>query len=143
MYVFLTILILIAAILMILIVLVQKSKGGGLAAGFSSSNQIMGVRKTTDFLEKTTWILAATIIILSIFTAKYTASHSQGPQPQVEVQQPAPLSPGVAPDVTPTMPIQYNKRLHQFLSRHRCIDYRRYSRIIGIGKNAKYIFSHL
>jgi preprotein translocase subunit SecG len=105
MYVFLTILILIAAILMILIVLVQKSKGGGLATGFSSSNQIMGVRKTTDFLEKTTWILAATIIILSIFTAKYTASHSQGPQPQVEVQQPAPLSPGVAPDVTPTMPM--------------------------------------
>lgn len=84
---------------------IQKSKGGGLAAGFSSSNQIMGVRKTTDFLEKTTWILAATIIILSIFTAKYTASHSQGPQPQVEVQQPAPLSPGVAPDVTPTMPM--------------------------------------
>ena len=59
MYVFLTILILIAAILMILIVLVQKSKGGGLAAGFSSSNQIMGVRKTTDFLEKTTELACA------------------------------------------------------------------------------------
>lgn len=113
MYIFLTILILIAAILLILIVLVQKSKGGGLAAGFSSSNQIMGVRKTTDFLEKTTWTLAAVIIVLSIFTAKYTASHSQGPQSQVEVQQPAPLSPSAAPDVTPTMPMPSQTLLNQ------------------------------
>ena len=49
---FITILIVLAAVLMILIVLVQNSKGGGLASGFASSNQIMGVRKTTDFLEK-------------------------------------------------------------------------------------------
>ena len=55
MYVFISILILIASILLILIVLIQNSKGGGLASGFSSSNQIMGVRKTTDFLEKATW----------------------------------------------------------------------------------------
>ena len=46
MYVFISILILIASILLILIVLIQNSKGGGLASGFSSSNQIMGVRKT-------------------------------------------------------------------------------------------------
>ncbi len=52
MYVFLSILIFIASVFLILIVLVQNSKGGGLASGFSSSNQIMGVRKTTDFLEK-------------------------------------------------------------------------------------------
>ena len=42
MYVFISILILIASILLILIVLIQNSKGGGLASGFSSSNQIMG-----------------------------------------------------------------------------------------------------
>lgn len=66
MYVFISILILIAAILLILIVLIQNSKGGGLASGFSSSNQIMGVRKTTDFLEKATWTLAGTVVILSI-----------------------------------------------------------------------------
>ena len=107
MYIFVTILILIAAILMILIVLVQNSKGGGLAAGFSSSNQIMGVRKTTDFLEKATWFLAGAIIILSILTAKLTTSHATTPQSQVEVQQPAPLNPTTAPDVTPnTLPVQ-------------------------------------
>ena len=106
MYIFITILILIAAILMILIVLVQNSKGGGLAAGFSSSNQIMGVRKTTDFLEKATWTLAATIIVLSILTAKFTTSRTNVPQSQVEVQQPAPHAPTTAPDVTPTLPVQ-------------------------------------
>ena len=66
MYVFISILILIASILLILIVLVQNSKGGGLASGFSSSNQIMGVRKTTDFLEKATWGLAGALLFLSV-----------------------------------------------------------------------------
>ena len=50
MYIALIILFVLASILMCLIVLIQNSKGGGLASGFSSSNQIMGVRKTTDFL---------------------------------------------------------------------------------------------
>lgn len=69
MYLLLIILIVIAAVLMCFIVLIQNSKGGGLASSFSSSNQIMGVRKTTDFLEKTTWGLAATIVVLCIATA--------------------------------------------------------------------------
>ena len=68
MYVFLIILIVIFSLLLTLIVLVQNSKGGGLAAGFQSSNQIVGVRKTTDFLEKATWGLAAAIVVLSIIT---------------------------------------------------------------------------
>jgi preprotein translocase subunit SecG len=66
MYILFTILIVIASILLILLVLVQNSKGGGLSAGFSSSNQIMGVRKTTDFLEKATWALVSFVILLSI-----------------------------------------------------------------------------
>ena len=105
MYIFITILILIAAICLILIVLVQNSKGGGLAAGFSSSNQVMGVRKTTDFLEKATWGLAITIIVLSILTAKFTVKRGTMPESQIEVQMPAPISPTTAPDVAPNMPI--------------------------------------
>jgi preprotein translocase subunit SecG len=66
MYTLFIILIVIASILLTLIVLVQNSKGGGLAAGFSSSNQIMGVRKTTDFLEKATWGLVIFIVVLSV-----------------------------------------------------------------------------
>ncbi len=66
------VLIVIASILMTLIVLIQESKGGGLASGFSSSNQIMGVRKTTDVVEKTTWGLAIALVLLSVACA-YTA----------------------------------------------------------------------
>jgi len=80
MYLFLIILIVISAILLCFIVLIQNSKGGGLSSGFSSSNQIMGVRKTTDFLEKTTWGLAAAIVVLSIVTSYIvpTATNTEG-----------------------------------------------------------------
>ncbi len=71
MYSFLIVLILITSVLLILLVLVQNSKGGGLAAGFSSSNQIMGVRKTTDFLEKATWTLAIALVVFSIATVAF------------------------------------------------------------------------
>jgi len=66
MYGFISFLIMLASILLIFIVMIQNSKGGGLAAGFSSSNQIMGVRKTTDFLEKATWGLAGFVIVACI-----------------------------------------------------------------------------
>lgn len=68
-YTLFVILIVIAAILMIGIVLIQESKGGGLASNFSSSNQIMGVRKTTDFIEKATWGLAIAMVVFSVVCA--------------------------------------------------------------------------
>ena len=68
-YTLLVILIVIAAILMVGIVLIQESKGGGLASSFASYNQIGGVRKTTDFIEKTTWALAAFMVVVSIACA--------------------------------------------------------------------------
>lgn len=71
MFIFLTILILIAAILLAIIVVIQNSKGGGLASGFSTGNSMMGVRKTTDFLEKTTWWLTGTIIVLTIASTAF------------------------------------------------------------------------
>ena len=69
MYTLFVILIVIVALLMIGIVLIQESKGGGLASQFSGYNQIGGVRKTTDFIEKTTWGLAAAMVVLSVFCA--------------------------------------------------------------------------
>lgn len=71
MYGLITVLIFIVCILLVLIVLVQNSKGGGLASNFQSSNQVMGVRKTTDFLEKGTWVLAAALLVLSIMGAAF------------------------------------------------------------------------
>ena len=68
-YILFVVLIVIASLLMIGIVLIQESKGGGLASNFSSSNAIMGVRKTTDFVEKATWGLAAAMVVFSIICA--------------------------------------------------------------------------
>lgn len=62
---FVYILIMIVSILIILIVLIQNSKGGGLASGIAG-NQIMGVRKTADFLEKATWTLAITLLLFCV-----------------------------------------------------------------------------
>jgi len=67
-YIFISVLIFIACILLILVVLVQDSKGGGLASNFSASNQVMGVRKTADFLEKSTWTLAIALVALSLMS---------------------------------------------------------------------------
>ena len=86
MYVFISILILIASILLILIVLIQNSKGGGLASGFSSSNQIMGVRKPTDFLEKATWTLAGVVIVLSIVITAFIPRSENTNQSEIKQQ---------------------------------------------------------
>ena len=69
MYIVLAILISIASLLLIGVILIQKSKGGGLAANVNNYNQFMGVRKTTDFVEKATWALAGVICALSIISA--------------------------------------------------------------------------
>ena len=70
--------IIIVCVLLILIVLVQNSKGGGLASSFSSSNQVMGVRKTGDFLEKATWTLATALLVLSLLSAMYDKNPADG-----------------------------------------------------------------
>lgn len=65
----LIILIIIASLLLGFIVLIQNSKGGGLASNFAGQNQVLGVRKTTDFLEKATWTIAGIIMLLCLLTA--------------------------------------------------------------------------
>ena len=67
-YIVISVLIFIVCVVLVLVVLVQNSKGGGLASNFSSSNQFMGVRKTADFLEKTTWVLAIALLLLSMMS---------------------------------------------------------------------------
>lgn len=89
MYNLFVILIVLAALLMIGIVLIQESKGGGLSSNFASSNQIMGVRKTTDFIEKATWGLAAAMVVLSVFCAYVapTASTSESVLENIATEQ--------------------------------------------------------
>ncbi len=77
-YTLFVILIVIASLLMIGIVLIQESKGGGLASNFSSSNAIMGVRKTTAFIEKVTWGLAIAMVLFSVVCAYIAPTSTQG-----------------------------------------------------------------
>lgn len=65
---FIIILILIVAVLLVLVVLAQKSKGGGLSSQFggSGASNVIGVKKTSDLLERLTWGLAITILVLSV-----------------------------------------------------------------------------
>ncbi|MCR5036178.1 MAG: preprotein translocase subunit SecG [Bacteroidales bacterium] len=102
MYVTISVLILIVSFLMMLVVLVQNSKGGGLASNFSSHNQILGVRQTTDFLEKTTWTLAVLLVVFclaSSVTIPKNGVQDVGQENKIEVPQaPANLP---APDAEP------------------------------------------
>ena len=62
-------LIIFVCILLVLVVMVQNPKGGGLSSTFGGGgNQIMGAKKTTDFLEKATWTLAIVLISLSLIS---------------------------------------------------------------------------
>lgn len=63
---FLSIVIILASIFLIFVVFVQNPKGGGLSSEFGSSQQLGGVKKTNDFIEKATWTLAGTIMVVSI-----------------------------------------------------------------------------
>lgn len=71
MFTLIAILIGLVSVIMILVVLMQNSKGGGLVSNFSSANQVLGVRKTTDFLEKTTWTLAGALLVLCIMASAF------------------------------------------------------------------------
>ena len=98
MYIFITILIVFAAVLLTLLVLVQNSKGGGLAAGFASGNQVMGAPRTADFLEKATWTLIAVIVAFSIAAVGFNAGSkaSSDEQSAIQVEEVAPAAESAA-----------------------------------------------
>lgn len=64
----LTIVIILVSVLLGAIVLIQNPKGGGLGAGFGNVNQIGGVKRTADFLEKATWGLAILLVLLCLWS---------------------------------------------------------------------------
>lgn len=108
MYTFIVILILLVCIALALAVLVQNSKGGGLAANFSAPNQVLGVRKTTETIEKITWGLAIALVVLSLAATMSIPRHNSDTSLNTEVDvnaaksvTPAPVAAPVATDVAP------------------------------------------
>jgi len=104
-YTLFSVLIIIVSILLVLVVLVQNSKGGGLAANFSASNQVLGVRKTTDFLERATWVLAASLIVLSLLATASIPRRSGERQSRIKDQIDRAIDPSQVPNL-PTAPFQ-------------------------------------
>jgi len=100
--VILTVIIVIISIMITFVVLVQKSKGGGLTAGFQSSNQIMGTPQTTNFLEKATWTLMGVIAVLCIACTLILKHSDAGATTAIEaIEQAAPALPENVADEAP------------------------------------------
>lgn len=99
-----SVIIVIFSLLITFVVLIQKSKGGGLTAGFQSSNQIMGTPQTTNFLEKGTWYLMGIIAVLCIASTLALKHSSVSSSTVIEAQEQTAnptLPEGVAEDAAP------------------------------------------
>lgn len=108
-----SILVLIVCVLLVLIVLVQNSKGGGLASNFQSSNQFMGVRKTTDFLEKSTWTLAVALMVFSIVGSLTIPRGETTQHSMIENQIDNVVDPNAIPTFPTTVPDAGNQNAGQ------------------------------
>jgi preprotein translocase subunit SecG len=110
MYLALTILIIITCVLLVLVVLVQNPKGGGISSGIIGANQVMGVKKTSDFIEKLTWGLALTLVFLCLVASLALPSKEEraiGTSMQEQIDNSATTAPVQSPPATqPATPAQ-------------------------------------
>ena len=107
MYTAIIILILICAVFLVLVILAQNPKGGGLSAlgGGGNSSQMMGVKRTTDLLEKLTWGFAIAVLGLSLTSGFFIDKNNiseEGPTTEnieraKEIQTQAPQQQQAAP----------------------------------------------
>ena len=99
------ILIILASAILGLIVLVQNPKGGGLASNIGGfSNQFMGVKQTTDVLEKGTWIFAGLIALLCLFSAVFIPKEHTG---GVNMLEKVNTRPSTTPNVPAAPPVNF------------------------------------
>ena len=98
MYGLFSILILITCALLLLVILVQNPKGGGLSSTFGDGNQFMGVKKTSDFLENTTWALAMTLVVLSLLST-FAIPKDRDSEEQDSVEEARPVENDMEDDV--------------------------------------------
>lgn len=95
------ILVIIASVVLGMIVLIQNPKGGGLSSSFGGfGNQIMGVKQTTDVLEKGTWLFAAIVAVLCIISPAFIPKDSGGSSKNEELLKGVSTQRPVAPKAT-------------------------------------------
>lgn len=97
-----TILIIAASILLIAVIFVQNPKGGGISSEFGSAQQMGGVQKTNEFIDKTTWILSILIavmcIVMTIRTKSFAPAQQEQQNPTEQVDPNAPVQGQEAPE---------------------------------------------
>ena len=97
-------LIILACVLLVFIVLIQNPKGGGLASNFAGSNNLMGVKRTGDILEKGTWVLVISIMVFSLLinvVKPGTSSFGSGSDLQDQIVPTSVPAPTTSPVMTP------------------------------------------
>ena len=101
------VLVIIASAILGLIVLIQNPKGGGLSSSFGGfGNQLMGVKQTTDVLEKGTWLFAAIVGILCLLSPVFIPkTGSTSPNQALTRDLNLNTKKSVAPPTNPTAPI--------------------------------------
>ncbi|MCA6068525.1 preprotein translocase subunit SecG [Chryseobacterium sp. RG1] len=105
----LMVLIMIASILLTIVVMAQNPKGGGLSSTFGgASSTQFGVQRTNDFMEKATWTLGGTIIVLILISVVITGKPSQAAPAQQPVKKEAPAQQS-APASQSTTPVAPTK----------------------------------
>ena len=96
------IIVVLACIILGFIVLVQNPKGGGLAANIGGiGNQFMGVKQTTDVLEKGTWIFAAIVGLMCLFSVAFIPTSTTSRQNLLDKINAKPTTTNTAPATTP------------------------------------------
>ena len=100
------ILVIIASVILGMIVLIQNPKGGGLSSSFGGfGNQIMGVKQTTDVLEKGTWLFAAIVGILCVISPAFIPKDGGTSSPNKDLLEGVSTKPTqTAPATTVPMP---------------------------------------
>lgn len=93
MYTLLAIIIVLASVLLTIAVLLQNSKGGGLASNFISGNQMFGVRETANKLERATWFLSLTVIVLCILATAFISTGAKSSDTELleQIENAAPV----------------------------------------------------
>ena len=106
MFTLLMIIELIVAILLILVVLMQASKGGGLAGTFGggSVGMVFGVRRTADFLTKSTQVLAVTFGLLALIINIFFLPRAKSPTPESVIQRSGSTQQQTMPQLPPSPP---------------------------------------
>ena len=101
-------LIILASIILGLIILIQNPKGGGLSSSFGGiGNQLMGVRQTTDVLEKGTWLFAGIVGVLCLTSAIFIPK-TTGNQERDDLMEKTPAN-SPATQKQNTVPLQQNQ----------------------------------